>query len=81
MTFTIDTEREVDGRWIAAVVEIPGALVYGDTTQDAIAGVRALSLRILADRLDHGEGSAENGGQVGSPRTDTLGPTRASTGD
>lgn len=54
-TFTIETEQEDDGRWIAEVMEIPGALVYGDTAQDAIAKVQALALRILADRIEHGE--------------------------
>ena len=60
LAFTIETEREVDGRWIAAVLEIPGALVYGDKKQDGIIRVRALSLRILADALEHdGEVSPE----------------------
>ena len=59
LTFTIETEREDDGRWIAEVMEIPGALVYGDTTQDAVAKVQALALRILAERIEHGEVSPE----------------------
>ena len=59
MTLTIETEQEVDGRWIAEVMEIPGAIVYGLTTKEAIANVQALALRILADRLEHGEGGPE----------------------
>ena len=55
LTFTIETEQEADGRWIAEVLEIPGALVYGATTQDAVAKVQALALRILAERIEHGE--------------------------
>ena len=55
LTLTIETEQEVDGRWIAEVTEIPGAMVYGLTTEEAIANVQALALRILADRLEHGE--------------------------
>ncbi len=54
-TFTIETEREDDGRWIAEVLEIPGAMVYGPTTHDAIAKAQALALRILAERLEHGK--------------------------
>ena len=54
-TLTIETEREEDGRWIAEVLEIPGALVYGSSTEDAIAKVQALALRVLAERLEHGE--------------------------
>ncbi len=59
MTFTVETEQEVDGRWIGAVPQIPGALVYGTTPQDAIAKVKALALRIIADRIEHGEVAPE----------------------
>ena len=54
LTFTIEAEQEDDGRWIAEVIEIPGAMVYGPTTHDAIAKAQALALRILAERLEHG---------------------------
>ena len=50
LTFTIETEQEGDGRWIAEVLEIPGAMVYGTTTHDAIAKAQALALRVLAKR-------------------------------
>ena len=55
VTFSIETERETDGRWIAEVVEIPGAMVYGSTQEEAIQRVQALALRVLADKLEHGE--------------------------
>ncbi len=55
MTFKIETEREEDGRWIAEVVELPGVLAYGPTQEEAIARVQALALRVVADRLEHGE--------------------------
>ena len=58
-TLTIETEREEDGQWIAEVPEIPGALVYGSSTEDAVAKVQALALRILAERLEHGEAASE----------------------
>lgn len=51
----VETEQEVDGRWIAEVREIPGALAYGVTRYDAIARVRALAAEVLADRREHGE--------------------------
>jgi predicted RNase H-like HicB family nuclease len=54
--FTIEVEREDDGRWIAEVIDLPGVMAYGDTRQEAIDRVQALSLRVLADRLEHGEG-------------------------
>ena len=55
-TFTIETEKEVDGRWIADVVEIPGAMAYGSTHEHAIAKAQAIALRVLAERLEHREG-------------------------
>ena len=53
MKFTIETEQEVDGRWIAEVRELPGVLVYGRTRDEAITKVEALGLRVLADRLEN----------------------------
>lgn len=55
MRFTIEIEQESDGRWIGAIVEIPGALAYGGTPAEAVAFVKALALRVLAERLEHGE--------------------------
>jgi len=59
MTFTVEYEREEDGRWLAEVLELPGVLAYGQTSEEAIAKAQALALRVLADRLEHGEGSPE----------------------
>ena len=55
MNFTIEHEQEEDGRWLAEVLEIPGTLAYGQTVAEAIARVKALALRVVADRLEHGE--------------------------
>ena len=55
MTFRVETEQETDGRWIAEVVELPGVTAYGPTPQEAVAKVQALALRVVADRLEHGE--------------------------
>ncbi len=55
MPLTIEVEQEEDGRWIAGVPDIPGVLAYGESRDEAIERVQALSLRVLADRLDHGE--------------------------
>ena len=55
MTFTVEIEREDDGRWLAALVELPGVLAYGDTKQAALSRVQALALRVIAERLEHGE--------------------------
>jgi predicted RNase H-like HicB family nuclease len=55
----IEFEREEDGRWIAEIPDLPGAMVYGSTREDALAKVEALALRILADRVEHGESVPE----------------------
>lgn len=55
MNFTLECEQEDDGRWLAEVVELPGALAYGVTQDEAMAKAEALALRVLAERLEHGE--------------------------
>jgi predicted RNase H-like HicB family nuclease len=55
MNLTIEYEQEIDGRWMAEVLELPGVLSYGPTRDAAIAHVQALALRVLADRLEHDE--------------------------
>ena len=55
MTLAIELEQEDDGRWIAAVPELPGVMAYGATPADAGVAVRALALHVLADRVEHGE--------------------------
>ena len=55
MDLHIEVEQEDDGRWIAEVSAIPGAMAYGDTRRNAIARVQALALRVLAERLERGE--------------------------
>ncbi|MBI3463248.1 MAG: type II toxin-antitoxin system HicB family antitoxin [Planctomycetes bacterium] len=55
MSLTIETEQEDDGRWLGEVLEVPGAMAYGKTREEAVARAQALALRVLADRLEHGE--------------------------
>ena len=55
MQFTIETEQETDGRWIAEVMEIPGGLKYGIDREDAVRHAEALALRIIAERTEAGE--------------------------
>ena len=59
MTFTVEYEQEDDGRWLAEVLELPGVLAYGKTAQQAISKAQALALRVLADRIEHGEVSPD----------------------
>jgi predicted RNase H-like HicB family nuclease len=58
----IELDREEDGRWIAEITDLPGVLAYGQTREEAIERVKALSLRVIADRLEHGEDIPEMGG-------------------
>jgi predicted RNase H-like HicB family nuclease len=57
--FRVDVERETDGRWLAEVPELPGVLAYGSSAREAQAKVQALALRVVADRLEHGEAGPE----------------------
>lgn len=51
----IETDREDDGRWIAEVTDIPGAMAYGDTREEAVSKAKAIALRALADGLERGD--------------------------
>ena len=53
--FTVELEREEDGRWIGEVTDLPGVLAYGVSREQAVAKAKALAFRVLADRLEHGE--------------------------
>jgi predicted RNase H-like HicB family nuclease len=59
LSFQIEIEREDDGRWLAEVPDLPGVMTYGQSRDDAIAHVQALALRVLADRLEHGEAAPD----------------------
>jgi predicted RNase H-like HicB family nuclease len=50
-------EQETDGRWLAEVLQLPGALAYGATASEAMAKAEALALRALAEQLEYGEAS------------------------
>ncbi len=55
--FAVEIEKEKDGRWIAQIPQIPGAMAYGRTRAQAVSRVEALALRVLAERIEHGETS------------------------
>jgi predicted RNase H-like HicB family nuclease len=60
MNFSIESEREDDGRWLAEVVDLPGVLAYGTTRDEALARAEILALRVLAERLEHREGAPQS---------------------
>jgi predicted RNase H-like HicB family nuclease len=53
-SFSVEFDREVDGRWIAEIRRLPGVMAYGATKQDALRHVRAIALRTLADVIETG---------------------------
>jgi predicted RNase H-like HicB family nuclease len=55
MNLTLECEREEDGRWLAEVAALPGVLAYGASANEALAKAEVLALRVLAERLEHGE--------------------------
>jgi predicted RNase H-like HicB family nuclease len=55
MRFKVEIGQESDGRWIAEVLEFPGVMTYGASADEAMAKVQALALRVVAERLEHGE--------------------------
>ena len=55
MDLKLECEREIDGRWLAEVSELPGVLAYGSSTAEAMTKAEALAFRVFAERLEHGE--------------------------
>lgn len=58
MDYTIESEKEVDGRWLAEVPQLPGVLAYGATSEEAMRKAETLALRVLADRIEQNESNA-----------------------
>jgi len=59
MKLVLEVEQETDGRWLAEIAELPGVMAYGQTPDEAKAKAQALALRVIADRLEHGEESPD----------------------
>jgi len=53
-SLTVELDREVDGRWIAEIPNLPGVMVYGATKREALRNLYAVALRTLADGVEHG---------------------------
>ena len=58
MNYTLECEREDDGRWLAEVPELPGVLSYGASKEEAMVKAEALALRVIAEQLERGEARA-----------------------
>ena len=59
VTFSIELDREDDGRWLAEVPALAGVMCYGANRDEAVARVQVLALRVIAERLEHREAPAE----------------------
>ena len=59
MAFRIEVEREDDGRWLAEIADLPGVLAYGLSEREATDKAKALALRVIADRIEHGEAAPD----------------------
>jgi predicted RNase H-like HicB family nuclease len=60
MKLPVQFDREMDGRWIAEVPELPGVMVYGESREAALAKVLSLAYTVLADEVQHGERDAQS---------------------
>ena len=55
LEYTVEFEREEDGRWIADVHALPGCLAYGATRATALAAVRRLACDVIRQMVAAGE--------------------------
>jgi predicted RNase H-like HicB family nuclease len=55
MRYVVEVERDEDGRWLAEVLDMPGAVAFGETRDEALRAAEALVLRTIADRVEHRE--------------------------
>jgi len=60
LRFVVETELETDGRWIAEIPQVPGALAYGKTKEEAINKAYAIALRSVADDVEHSQEAPPN---------------------
>ena len=60
MNYSLGVEQEDDGRWLAEVPELPGVLAYGASSDEALVRAETLALRVMAERLEHGEAKPES---------------------
>ena len=59
MNYTLEAKLEEDGRWLAEVPQLPGVLAHGTTRDEAMSRAQVLALRVIAERLEHGEASPQ----------------------
>ncbi len=50
----VETEREEDGRWLAAVPALRGVMAYGAVPEEAVREAKAIALQVLAAMIESG---------------------------
>ena len=55
MRYVVEVQREEEAGWLAEVRDMPGAVAFGETREEALRAAEALVLRTLADQLEHRE--------------------------
>lgn len=55
VTLRMQCEQEIDGRWIVEVPEFPGCMAYGDSLEEAVKRVFAITLDRVRDLRVRGE--------------------------
>lgn len=49
MVEPIECEREADGRWIAEIVQIRGAMAHGNSREQAMTRAVEIALQMISD--------------------------------
>jgi predicted RNase H-like HicB family nuclease len=62
--FTVEYELEDDGRWIAEIPEVPGALAYGKDKDEALRKAYAIALHAVADDVEKSDADFPNSIQL-----------------
>ena len=60
MPLPIELEQEADGRWFGTIPDLPGVMAYGTTPEEAATSTRVLAMKVLTERVEHGEDVPES---------------------
>lgn len=52
LVLRVEVEQEADGRWLADVPKVPGAMAYGATAPEALHAARAIVQQVLHEEYE-----------------------------
>jgi predicted RNase H-like HicB family nuclease len=55
VTLSLECEHQADGRWLAKIAALPGAIAFGDSHDSAVEQVERLAVATLAERVARGD--------------------------